>query len=167
MVQRLASLAILLTLVIVPRGIAQNHLHTHHGIIEWSATLSRVEDPVQVAWLHPPPANDQGIAAVSFDFELQTVTFSIEDKEVTHVRTIEIRSAPRTHGDAVGSKIYTLYDSRDEPFSGSLTKVAPSNMFNALTAAILDRRAMVIITTDAKPEGEVAGVIQMHKRYPN
>jgi hypothetical protein len=40
-------------------------------------------------------------------------------------------------------------------------------MFNALTAAILDRRAMVIITTDAKPEGEVAGVIQMHKRYPN
>ncbi|MGD0929862.1 MAG: hypothetical protein ABR902_04340 [Candidatus Korobacteraceae bacterium] len=167
MIQRLASLAMLFTLVIVPRGIAQNHVHTHHGIIEWSATLSHVEDPVQAAWLHPSPAHDQGIATVLFDFEHQTVTINIEDKEVAHVRTIEIRSAPRTHEDAMGSKIYTLYDSQGEHFSGSLTKVAPSSMFNTLTAAILDRRAMAIITTDAKPEGEVAGVIQMHKRYPN
>ena len=54
MIQRLASLAMLFTLVILPRGIAQNHVHTHHGIIEWSATLSHVEDPVQAAWLHRP-----------------------------------------------------------------------------------------------------------------
>jgi hypothetical protein len=46
-----------------------------------------------------------------------------------------------------------------------LTRTVTSRSFTNVATPIFNGQAAVVITTDAHPDGEIAGYIVMHKRY--
>jgi hypothetical protein len=161
-----ALVAALSAVSIIPALRAQTPAH-NHAIVEWYADLSPAKSPknpsqgMQARLVQTPST---GTVTTSFDFDHRTVTFHVEAKDIPGVRTIEVRTV-RSHGELGGPTIFTLYDSHDGPFSGTLTKSVTGQSFTQVATPILNGQAAVVVTTEANPDGEIAGMIAMHKRY--
>jgi hypothetical protein len=137
---------------------------THHAVVEWYADLSaarKVEkgtEPERVA------TRATGRVTAAVDFPHQTITFHVDAKGISGVKKIEVR-ADNSQGDAAGPAIFTIYDAHDGPFTGSLTRAATGPVFTYVATPILNGRAAIVIASDAYPDGEIVGKIEMHKHY--
>jgi hypothetical protein len=137
--------------------------HRTHGVVEWYADLTGAKDTSGVlADAVRTPAT--GKATVSFDFNNQTAIFTVEAREIKDVQKIELRSA-RARGDISGPTLLTLYDAKEGPFPGKVTQTVVHQVFNQIKSPVLNGQGVVVITTKAHPDGEVAGIITMHKHY--
>jgi tRNA threonylcarbamoyladenosine modification (KEOPS) complex Pcc1 subunit len=137
-----------------------------HSSVEWSADLTgsseasvRHADGLQPLNLKTMAS---GKASVAFDFEHQVVTLHVEAKDIANVRAIQLRSS-RERGDLNGPTIMTIYESNDGPFTGSASKTVKGPDFNQVATPIVNGQSVVVICTAAHPDGEIAGVISMHK----
>jgi len=151
-----------LTLAPAAHGQAPTPAH-NHSIVEWYADLTGAKDS---SLLHAEAVQTKatGKALVSFDFDHQTATFTVEAKDLVGVQKIEVRTT-RTRGDLSGPALLTIYDSHDGPFTGTATKTVSGPTFNHVATPITNDQASVVIYTEAHPAGEIAGTITMHKRY--
>jgi len=143
------------------QGVAGNH-----SSAEWSADLtgSSKASVLRADGLQPLNMKTaaSGKASVTFDFEHQFVTVHVDAKDIADVRAIELRST-RERGDLNGPTILTIYDSSEGPFTGSATKTAQGADFKQVATPIVNGQSLVVIRTAAHPDGEIAGVISMHK----
>jgi|SRR5271157_2610534 len=142
---------------------AQTPSHDH-AIVEWYANLSGAKDASLGERAEAVETRATGKVTASLDFDHQTITFNVEAKDIPGVKKIELRTA-RTRGDLSGPTIFTIYNSHDGPFTGTLTKTVTSQSFTQVATPIVNGQAAVVITTDAHPDGEIAGFIAMHKSY--
>jgi hypothetical protein len=155
--------AALAVLPIISALSAQTPAH-NHAIVEWYADLSGAKDASLGVRAQAVQTRATGKVTASFDFDHQAVTFNVEAKGITGVEKIEVRAA-RSRGDLSGPAIITIYDSRDGPFTGALTKTVTGRSFTQVSTPIINGQAAVVITTHTHPDGEIAGFIVMHKRY--
>ena len=87
---------------------------------------------------------------------------------------IELHVA-RSYTDHTGPAVLTLYSLNDGPLPAALTKrvteadlrkqaVPKVAAFSDVVNAVLNGRAYVTVATKVHPEGELSGVIRMHKK---
>jgi hypothetical protein len=157
------ALAALLPFLTGAIAFTQASEHRTHGVVEWYADLTGAKDSSHVlAEAVQTPAI--GKATVSFDFSQQTAAFKVEAREIKGVQKIELREA-RERGDISGPTILTIYDAKDGPFLGTITKTIAHQAFSQLKGPVLNGQGVVVVTTATHPDGEIAGIITMHKRY--
>ena len=141
---------------------AQTSPHRTHAIVDWSADLTGTKDASGV--MEAVQTRASGKATASVDFDHQSITFNVAAKDITGVRKIEVREA-RSKGDLSGPTIFIIYDSHDGPFNGSVTKAVPEPLFKHVATPVANGQAVVVVSTTAHPDGEIAGPIRMHKSY--
>lgn len=119
----------------------------------------------------PPPATRT--AAIDFDLAHPGATVQVDTKNLQDVRAIELHVA-RSYADHTGPAVLTLYAMGDGPLPALLTRrvteadlrkqAAPKvAAFSDVVTAVLNGQAYVVVATKAHPEGELSGVIRMHK----
>jgi hypothetical protein len=163
MLRHAALIAALSAIFIVPLFGAEPPAHDR-AIVEWYAKLAPYKNSSPRTRATFAETQATGRVMASFDFEHQIITFHVEAKDLPKVGKIEVRAAGSS-GDFIGPTIFTIYDSHDGPFTGSLTRVVPSQFFKHVATPILNGQAAVVVSTDSNPDGEIAGVISMYKRY--
>lgn len=141
--------------------------------IIWRAALM----PILTNSKPSPPATlsiaPTGTAAIDFDFAHPGATVQIDTQNVQDVNTIELHVA-RSYTNHTGPAVLTLYSAADGPLPAKLTKkvteadlhkqtVPKIAAFNDVVNAVLNDRAYVTVATKAHPEGELSGIIRMHK----
>jgi hypothetical protein len=114
-----------------------------------------------------------GTAAIDFDLVHPSATVQVETKNVQDVRAIEMHVA-RSYTDHTGPTVLTVYTSADGPLPPRLTRHVTEADLHTQTApkiaafadvvnAVVNDKAYVVITTKAHPDGELFGIIHMHK----
>jgi hypothetical protein len=136
----------------------------HNAMVEWAANLSPAKKPDHDAHALTVQTQAKGTVTVEVDFPHQTVTFHVDTKELSGVKKIELR-AINPVGNFGGPTLFVIYDIREGPFTGLLTRTVGGPAFTSVVTPILDERAGVVISTDANPDGEIDGKITMRKRY--
>jgi hypothetical protein len=136
----------------------------NHAMIEWSADLSGARDSSWGAQRPTVQTPAAGKLTASFDFDHKIVTFQGQAKNIAGVSRIELRTT-RSKGDLSGPVLVTLFDFHDGPFTGTFAKTVSSESFMRVATAITNGEAAVVVATDAHPDGEIAGFIEMHKHY--
>jgi hypothetical protein len=141
----------------------------HTAIIEWVANLSPARNPAGGAHELTVQTHASGKVTAEVDFPSQTVTFHVEAKDLSGVRKIEVRrDVPRgdvPQGDFGGPTVFTIYDAREGSFTGSLNRAVSGPAFTSVATLILNGQAGIVISTDADPDGDIAGKIIMQKHY--
>jgi hypothetical protein len=158
-----AHFAALFAILIIPTSGAQAPARTH-AMIEWSADLSGAKDSSLGARALTVLTPATGKVTASFDFDHKTVTFQGQAKNIVGISKIELR-ATRSTGDLSGPVLATLFDAHDGPFNGTIAKTITGQAFEPVANAITNGQAAVVVTTDAHPDGEIAGFLQMFKQY--
>jgi hypothetical protein len=134
----------------------------HHAMVEWYADLT---EPASVRGdASATNARDIGRVTVTVDFPHRTVTFHTTIKDLVGLRRIEVRT-DTARGDFGGPAIFTIYDAHEGRFAGASTRTVEEPRFSDVATPILNSRAAIAIATDAHPDGEVVGLVVMHKRY--
>jgi len=128
------------------------------SVVSWSASLSGKREIPTVL------TNATGKAGFTFDFANRKITMNLVTRNLQGVQKIELRMRRSAH-DASGPAIIKVYDEKDGPFDGSLTKTFPSERFKELATAILNDRAIVTVCTESHPDGEITGRVEMKKSY--
>jgi hypothetical protein len=135
--------------------------------ITWKAALAPLK---ATPALVPTPL---ATAAIDFDFVHPGATIQVSALDLADVRTIELH-VTRSYTDHTGPAVLTLYSAADGLLPTTLTKrvteadlhkqTAPKiAVFTDLVNAVLNGRAYVTVATKAHPEGELSGIIRMHK----
>lgn len=129
--------------------------------------------PAPTATIPAAPSSPavRGRATFVFDFDHPDAAVTVEARDIPDIRSIEMRLQPllKTPGATI-----VLYSAGDAPFRGSIAKTittadlpktgpAASLTMTDVANAVLARVASVAVCTKAHPEGEVSGVILMHK----
>ena len=141
--------------------------------IIWRAALTPIlagSKPSLLAVSSPAPT---GTAAIDFDFAHPGATVQVDTQNVQNVTTIELHVS-RSYTDHTGPAVLTLYTASDGPLLAKLTKrVTEADLhkqavpkvfaFSDVVNAVLNGLAYVTVATKAHPEGELSGVIRMHK----
>lgn len=152
-------------------------------IVSWYADLAEPAPPPSA--IVPPASSSpvvkapampsspvvKGRATFVFDFDHPDAAVTVEARNMPDIRGIELRLQPllKTPGATIA-----LYSAGGTPFPGSITKTitaadlpktgpASSLTMADVANAVLARVASVAVCTKAHPEGEVSGVILMHK----
>jgi hypothetical protein len=159
------ALLIAASILVIHTSLSQS-LPQHHAVVEWYADLSAARKVVKGTERATVDTRATGRVTAAVDFPRQTVTFHVDAKGISRVRKIEVR-ADNSQGDSAGPSIFTIYDAHDGPFKGSLTRTAAGSVFTYVATPILNSRAAIVITSDAYPDGEIVGKIEMHKHYAN
>jgi CHRD domain len=148
-------------LVIAMRLLAQP---AQHAIVEWYADLSAARASTVGARAAIVPTSATGRVTVEVDFPRRTVTFHVDTKNLSGVNKIELHtySAPNLLRKQA---IYTVYDSSEGSFSGSMVKSVTGAAFDQVATPIVNSLAAIVVTTVRNPDGEIAGKIVMHKRH--
>jgi len=128
------------------------------SVVTWSANLSGRREIPSVT------TDATGTAGFVFDFPNRKATINIVTRSLQDVQKIELRMRRAAH-DASGPVLITVYDSKDGPFNGTLTKTFPATRFKELATVILNGRAIVTVCTKSHPDGEITGRVEMHKSY--
>ena len=139
--------------------------------ITWKAAL--VPAKAMLAPVSTAPSAPAGTAAIDFDFVHPGATVQVSALDLADVRAIELH-VTRSYTDHTGPAVLTLYTAADGPLPTMLTKrvteadlhkqTTPKiSVFTDLVNAVLNGRAYVTVATKAHPEGELSGVIRMHK----
>lgn len=119
------------------------------------------------------PSRATGTAAIDFDPAHPGATVQVDTKGLQDVRFIELHIA-RSFTDHTGPAVLTLYTPGDGQTPTALTRrVGEADLhkqatpkiaaFGDLVTAVLNGQAYVVVATQAHPEGELSGVIHMHK----
>jgi len=119
----------------------------------------------------PSPAT--GTATIDFDPAHPGATVQVDTKNLQDVRAIELHVA-RSYTDHTGPAVLTLYAAGDGPLPTALTRhVTEADLhkqaspkvaaFSDVVSAVLNGQAYVVVATKAHPEGEISGIIRMHK----
>ena len=162
-IRRCAALIVVcFALAMIPVLNGQMPAHSH-AIVDWYANLTGATD-ASALQADTVRTRATGKATASFDFDRQAVTFNVEAKDIRGVQKIEVRSS-RVRGDLSGPTIFTIYDSHDGPFTGSVSKTVTGPAFKQITTPIVNGQSVVVICTVTYPDGEIASSIGMHKRY--
>ncbi len=141
--------------------------------IIWRAALTPIltnSKPSLLAVSSPAPT---GTAAIDFDFAHPGATVEVDTQNVQDVQTIELHVS-RSYTNHTGPAVLTLYTAADGPLPAKLTKrVTEADLhkqtlpkiaaFSDVVNAVLNGLAYVTVATKAHPEGELSGVIRMHK----
>ncbi|HEV2987248.1 MAG TPA: CHRD domain-containing protein [Candidatus Angelobacter sp.] len=130
-----------------------------NAVITWSADLlGRNESPaVQTA--------ASGKADFNFDFDHQTVTIRVEIQNLDNISKIQLRPE-HSRKDAKTPALLTIYDAaKDGEFKQTLTKTVDGDAFNKIAAVVLNYEGVVEVSTKSHPNGELAGLVEMHKSY--
>ena len=137
---------------------------------------------VSITWqadLKPPRAAEQsaagptGRAAIAFDPAHPGATVQVDTKNVRGVQAIALHVA-RSYTDPTGPAVLTLYTAAGGPLPAVLTRrVTEADLrrqtrpkvagFADVVDAVVSGRAYVLVTTKAHPEGELSGIVRMHK----
>ena len=129
------------------------------AVVTWSADLlGRNESPaVQTA--------ATGKAEFSFDFDHQTVTIQVDIQNLDNISKIQLRPE-HSKKDIKTPALLTIYDaSKDGEFKHPLTKTINGEAFNKIAEVVLNYEGLVEVSTKAHPNGELAGLVEMHKSY--
>jgi hypothetical protein len=135
--------------------------------IIWKAALA----PIKAA--PAPVPTPLATAAIDFDFVHPGAIVQVSALNLADVRAIELH-VTRSYTDHTGPAILTLYSAADGPLPTTLTKrVTEADLhkqttpkiaaFTDLVNTVLNGRAYVTVATKAHPEGELSGIIRMHK----
>lgn len=114
-----------------------------------------------------------GTAAIDFDFAHPGATVQVDTRGLRDVRAIELHVA-RSYTDHTGPAVLTLSSADGSSLPSRLTRhvneadlhrqTSPKvTAFNDVVSAVLNGQAYVVVRTKAHPEGELSGVIRMHK----
>src|SRR5271165_451369 len=95
------------------------------SVVTWSANLSGRREIPSVT------TDATGTAGFVFDFPNRKATINIVTRSLQDVQKIELRMRRAAH-DASGPVLITVYDSKDGPFNGTLTKTFPATRFKEL-----------------------------------
>jgi hypothetical protein len=135
--------------------------------ITWKAALA----PIKAT--PAPVSTPLATAAIDFDFVHPGATIQVSALNLADVRAVELH-VTRSYTDHTGPAVLTLYTTADGPLPTTLTKrVTEADLhkkttpkiaaFTDLVNAVLNGRAYVTVATKAHPEGELSGIIRMHK----
>lgn len=139
--------------------------HAQHAIVEWYADLLPAKAATVGARAAILPTSATGRVTVEVDIPARTATFHVDTKNISGVNKIELRTYSAR--DLLEKQaIYTIYDAHEGAFSDSFTRSVTGAAFDQVASPILNSLAAVVVTTDKNPDGEIAGKIVMHKRYP-
>ena len=148
--------------------------HACELTIIWRAALTgRASAPSRAAGPAATRPAATGTAAIDFDAADPGATVRVETTGLRDVQTIALHVA-RSYTDHTGPAVLTLYSAGDGPLPATLTKHVTEADLHAQTSphvaafadvvsAVLNGRAYVVVATKAHPEGELSGVIRMHK----
>jgi hypothetical protein len=160
---RHASLAVALGVVSAALVLSQQSGQNTQAVVEWSANLTGAKDAsLPLAEAVQTPAT--GKATAVFDFEHKSLTLTVAAENISGVQQVQLRTA-RSRGDLSGPIISTIYDFHDGAFTGSVSKIISGSDFTRIATSILNGQDVVVVTTEAHRDGEIAGPILMHKSY--
>ena len=129
------------------------------AVVTWSADLlGRNESPaVQTA--------ATGKAEFNFDFDHQTVTIQVDIQNLDNISKIQLRPE-HSRKDAKTPVLLTIYDaSKDGEFKHPFMKTINGEAFNKIAQVVLNYEGVVEVSTKSHPNGELAGLVEMHKTY--
>jgi hypothetical protein len=132
---------------------------TRTEIVTWSADLlGRNTSPVvQTA--------GTGKVEFSFDFDHQIVTVQVDIQNLDNISKIQLRPE-HSRKDIKTPALLTIYDaSKDGDFKHPLTKTINGEAFNKIAEVVLNYEGVVEVSTKSHPNGELAGLVEMHKSY--
>jgi hypothetical protein len=128
-------------------------------VVTWSADLlGRNESPaIQTA--------GTGKAEFSFDFDHQTVTIQVDIQNLDNISKIQLRPE-HSRKDIKAPVLLTIYDaSKDGEFKHPLTKTINGEAFSKIAEVVLNYEGIVEVSTKSHPNGELVGLVEMHKSY--
>ncbi|HEV2960854.1 MAG TPA: CHRD domain-containing protein [Candidatus Angelobacter sp.] len=129
------------------------------AVVTWSADLlGRNESPAVQT-----PAT--GKAEFSFDFDHQTVTIQVDIQNLDNISKIQLRPE-HSRKDIKTPALLTIYDaSKDGDFKHPFIKTINGEAFNKIAQVVLNYEGVVEVSTKSHPNGELAGLVEMHKTY--
>lgn len=128
-------------------------------VVTWSADLlGKNESPaVQTSAM--------GKVEFSFDFDHQTAMVKIDVQNLDNVSKIQLRPA-HSKKDPRTPALLTIYDAaKDGEFKHPFTKTIDGEAFNKIAQVVLNYEGVVEVSTKSHPNGEIAGLVEMHKSY--
>jgi len=147
-------------LLFVPQMPAQQGDESErNAVITWSADLlGRNESPAV-------QTSATGKAEFSFDFDHQTVTVQVDIQSLDNISKIQLRPE-HSRKDIKTPALLTIYDaSKDGEFKNPFTKTIDGDAFKKIAEVVLNYEGIVEVSTKAHPNGELAGLVEMHKTY--
>ncbi len=128
-------------------------------VLTWSADLlGKNESPVV-------QTSASGKAEFSFDFDHQTVMVQVDVQNLDNISKIQLRPA-HSKKDLKTPALLTIYDAaKDGEFKHPFTKTVDGEAFNKIAQVVLNYEGVVEVSTKSHPNGEIAGLVEMHKTY--
>ena len=138
----------------------------HAPIVRWAADLKAHDHTAgiesQSVAVSPTETRSTGKATVSFDLERHSLTIKVETAGLKDVTGIELRVA-RSDDDYDGPSLSSLYEPKNGPFHGSISKTFGDPAYQEIAKVIANGQAVISIVTKAHPQGEISGLITMRK----
>jgi len=131
------------------------------AVVVWSADLSGSQET--------PAVSTEAKAKVefTFDFQAKTAKFQMTGENLQDVsRILLLTKGLQT--SLKGTPVLTLYNASETPAlpkAGAYTKAFTGSAFEQIANAVLNGIGVVEVTTEAHPNGEIAGLVEMHKSY--
>jgi hypothetical protein len=130
-----------------------------NAVVTWSADLlGRNEPPaVQTA--------ATGKAEFNFDFDHQTVTVQVDIQSLDNISKIQLRPE-HSRKDIKTPALLTIYDaSKDGEFKNPFIRTIDGEAFKKIAEVVLNYEGVVEVSTKFHPNGELVGLVEMHKSY--
>jgi hypothetical protein len=129
------------------------------AVVTWSADLNGNNETPAVS------TAARATAEFTFDFHARTATFQITPENLQNVATV-LLLVKGAEKNLKGAPVLTLYNAAEGPgLSKAYTKTFANDAFKEIANAVLNGTGVVEVTTKAHPDGEISGVVQMHKSY--
>jgi len=156
---RLILVASVLFVCCAPMPAQETDPSERNAVVTWSADLlGKNESPAVQT-----PAT--GKAEFSFDFDHQTALVQVDVQNLDNISKIQLRPA-HSKKDLKTPPLLTIYDAaKDGEFKHPLTKTIDGEAFNKIAQVVLNYEGVVEVFTKSHPNGEIAGVVEMHKTY--
>jgi hypothetical protein len=159
---QLGSLALLVSLCSFSMQTRQNKdISDRAAVVTWSADLNGKNETPAVS------TEARAKAEFMFDFQTQTAKFRMTGENLRDVsKVLLLAKGPQTN--LKGAPVLTLYNAGENPAlpkAGAYTKTFTDGPFKEIANAVLNGTGVIEVTTKAHPNGEIAGLVQMHKSY--
>ncbi len=131
------------------------------AVIVWSAELSGNQESPAVS------TEAKAKAEFIFDFQTKTAKFQMTGQNIQDVSKVLLLSKG-SETNLKGAPVLTLYNAGETPAipkSGAYTKTFTGSAFEQIANAVLNGIGVVEVATKAHPNGEIAGLVEMHKSY--
>lgn len=130
-------------------------------VVIWSADLNGNHETPVVS------TKATAKAEFTFDFSTHTAKFRLTPENLQDVsKVLLLAKGPGTK--IKGATILALYDAAAGsafPKTGAYAPTFTGNAFNQIVNTVLNGVGVVEVTTKTHPDGEVLGLVEMHKSY--